>query len=108
MSKNTPQQAFTKIKCPVCKGTATHPRNSYAACGACSGTGCSTNPYDQCANATMVGRELNESLPGHFTAHSKPSPQQLRDGMRIVGILVSWPNPEYASRLALDQAGLLY
>ena len=116
-------QLLTEIRCDVCKGTKQHPRLPHVTCGACQGTGLSCHPYDQPRNGTTVGRAVGESLPAHMTVHTvfgrdRKGYYREQEGetvtdrctgeVRIVGILVSWPNPEYEKRLELDRQGLLY
>lgn len=126
----------SEIRCRICKGSkrspTAHPSHK-APCGACSGTGFSTDSHDQPRNGTTRGlyqedfdragipqkpnmqytadeicTALNarraEPLPD-LQAHSTGFVLTNDRGKRdaIGGILISWANPTYERRLEQDR-----
>lgn len=100
----------SQIPCSICKGTkispTSHPSNK-TPCGACFGSGRSTNPWDQPRNATTIGvTRLGSVVDG--TAHWEPTLQEnytvhaetKGEKPGVWHLLVSWPNPEYPKKLA--------
>lgn len=108
----------SEIQCRICHGTGkhqtAHPSHN-AACGACFGSGRSTEPIDQQENWTMVGTgnfglRFNEWWEDFLLKHptAKREGCGTRQNDRYIGIPVGFPNPEYTERLERDRKGQLY
>lgn len=117
----TKWKSSSQIKCRAClgskKNTIGHPSHHKSPCGFCSGTGVSHDKFDQPRNGSTVGMDMAtlikmnlpftqagmqkalqaESTLEEIQVHSDGTLD--KDRGRITGILISWKNQDYVSRL---------